>query len=131
MLYSQLHVSSYSLVWFWVLLLLLLLLRLAFIHPVIKSPFQTLRDISLGRRVELKFPPPQLKVCAVKETFTHVIPVCLSMPTSCLSVWGISATCSPCLLVHPPPQFKHSNARSVVGTLASSFALFYLFSLYY
>ena len=58
MLYSQLHISSYSLVWFWVLLLLLLLLRLAFIQPVIKSPFQTLRDISLGRRVELKFPHP-------------------------------------------------------------------------
>jgi len=56
MLYSQLHITSYSLVWFWVLLLLLL--RLAFIHPVIKSPFQTLRDISLGRRVELKSPAP-------------------------------------------------------------------------
>lgn len=84
MLYSQLHITSYSLVWFWVLLLLLL--RLAFIHPVIKSPFQTLRDISLGRRVELKSPAPAKSLCCKGNVhscnssvplYAHVLSICV------------------------------------------------------
>jgi hypothetical protein len=45
---------------------------------LIKYPPQTLRDISLGRRVKLKF-APNLKLSPLKETFIHVISASLSV----------------------------------------------------
>lgn len=59
--------------------------RLGFYSSSNQISFSDFARHFTGRRVELKS-APKLKLCALKETFIHVIPACLSMPTSCLSV---------------------------------------------